>query len=341
MGERQSALEAMEKISSFWAGRRVLVTGATGLLGSWLVKDLLARGAGVVGLVMDEDPHCELFRSGDFRRMAIVNGRLEDLETLERAINIHETDTVFHLGAQTLVGAARRDPWATFESNIRGTYNLLEACRRLPGVVERVVVASSDKAYGENPALPYTETMPLRGRNPYEVSKSCADLLAQSYHHAYGLPVAVARCGNIYGGGDLNWSRIVPGTIRSLAHGQRPIIRSDGAYLRDYLYVKDAVTAYLALAENLRDKRVRGGGFNFSPEKPSAVTEIVKTIQKLMKETALKPDIRNEAKGEIRSQYLSSAKARRLLKWRPRHDLQSGLRETIGWYRKFFNGGPS
>ena len=322
-------------------GRRALITGATGLLGSWLVKELLSVGANVVALVMDEDPQSELYRSGDFKRISIVNGRLENLRTIERAINTHETDVVFHVGAQTLVGAAHRAPWATFEANIRGTYNLLEACRLHDGLVKRVVIASSDKAYGENPALPYVETMPLYGRRPYEVSKSCADLLAQSYHHTYGLPVAVARCGNIYGGGDLNWSRIVPGTIRSLLQGERPIIRSDGTYLRDYLYVEDAAKAYMILAEKIEDKRVKGGGFNFSPGKPSAVLDIVKAIQKLMKQTALKPDIRNEAKGEIRSQYLSSAKARSLLQWQPRHDLEGGLRETIDWYRKFLNGSAS
>ena len=344
MAEWTSPLEGVvmqnqrQEASSFWKGRRGFVTGATGMVGSWLVKDLLAQGAYVVALVRDADPQSEFYRSGDIQRVSVVNGALEDFWTLERAINEHEVDTVFHLGAQTIVGTAHRFPLPTFESNIRGTYNLLEACRLHRDMVQRVVVASSDKAYGEQPNLPYTEDMPLNGRHPYEVSKSCADLIAQAYHHTYGLPVAIARCGNVYGGGDLNWSRIVPGSIHSFLRGERPIIRSDGAYVRDYIYVKDVARAYMRLAEGLDDDRVRGEAFNFSTESPMTVLDMVTVVQKLMHCEEIEPDIRNCAEGEIRNQYLSAAKARAVLAWKPQFDLETGLRETIEWYRVFLAG---
>ncbi len=320
----------------FWHGRRVLITGATGIVGSWLVKELLDREAQVVALVRDADPQTELYRSGDIARVFVVNGVLEDFATLERAINIHEAETVFHLGAQTLVGVADRFPLATFESNIRGTYNLLEACRLHRDLVAQVVVASSDKAYGVSPGeVPYTEDMPLQGRQPYEVSKSCADLIAQSYHHAYGLPVAIARCGNIYGGGDLNWSRLVPGTIRSLLNRERPIVRSDGKHVRDYIYVRDAVRAYMCLAERLDDERVRGAAFNFSTETPQTVLAVIAGISRLMDCEDVAPDIRCEARNEIRYQHLSAARSREVLGWQPQYDLPTGLTETIEWYRDF------
>lgn len=325
----------MMPTAHFWDGQGVLVTGAAGLLGSWLVKELLARGARVVALVQDHDPQSELCRSGDAGRVAVVNGALEDFAALERAVNRHETATVFHLGAQTIVGAARRYPLATFEANIRGTYNLLEVCRSHAELVRRVVVASSDKAYGAVAALPYTEETPLAGRSPYDVSKSCADLLAQSYYHTYRLPVAVTRCGNLYGGGDLNWSRIVPDTIRALLRGTRPVLRSDGTFLRDYLYVKDAARAYLRVAESLAEPGVVGEAFNFSTESPISVLDLVRVIARLMGRSTVEPDIRNTAQGEIRHQYLSAAKARRVLHWRPEYDLEAGLRETIPWYRAF------
>ena len=324
-------------MSDRWAGRRVFVTGATGMIGSWLVKDLLARGAHVVALVFDADPQSELDRSGDLRRVAVVNGALEDFRTLERAVTQHEVDTVLHLGAQALVGVAHRSPLATLETNIRGTYNLLEACRLHQDLVRGIVVASSDKAYGEQRELPYTEAMGLAGTHPYEVSKSCADLIARAYHATYGLPVAIARCGNVYGAGDLNWSRIVPGTIRSLLRGERPVIRSDGGYVRDYFYVKDAARAYLRLAEALDDPRVPGAAFNFGTESPTTVLELVHVIQKLMDCTHLVPDIRASAQGEIRTQYLSTEKARGVLGWAPDFDLHTGLRETIAWYREFLS----
>ncbi len=321
-----------------WTGRRVLVTGASGMVGSWLVKALLAQGAYVVGLLCDANPLTELSRSGDVQRIAVVNGRLEDFWTLERAVNEHEIDTVFHLGAQTIVGTAHRSPLPTFESNVRGTYNLLEACRIHQSLIQRVVVASSDKAYGEQSTLPYVEAMNLNGRHPYEVSKSCADLIAQAYHHTYGLPVAIARCGNVYGGGDLNWTRIVPGTIRALLRGVRPVIRSDGTYVRDYAYVKDVAMAYLNLADGLDRTAVRGEAFNFSGESPVTVLALVRMIQTLMDATHVEPDVRNEARGEIRHQYLSAAKARIELGWHASYTLEQGLHETIAWYRDFFAG---
>lgn len=320
---------------SDWTGRRALVTGATGIVGSWLVKELLAAGAHVVVLVLDLDPQSELVRSGDIDHVAVVNGRLESFPTLERAISLHEPDTVFHLGAQTIVEVAHRSPLATFEANVRGTYNLLEACRTHAALVERVVVASSDKAYGEAETMPYTEQSPLAARHPYEVSKACADLIARSYHHAYRLPAAIARCGNVYGGGDLNWSRLVPGTIRALLHDEHPIIRSDGSFVRDYLYVKDAALGYMELAEGLGDERVQGGAFNFGAESPLTVLEVVETIARLLEREDVEPVIEDRATGEIHSQALSAVRAREILGWQPRYDLETGLRETIDWYRSF------
>jgi CDP-glucose 4,6-dehydratase len=324
-----------------WTQRSVFVTGATGIVGSWLVRRLLETGAHVVVLVRDADPQSELLRSGDLARTSVVNGRLEDYATLERAINEQEVDTVFHLGAQPIVTTALRNPLPTFEANVRGTYNLLEACRVHSGLVGRVVVASSDKAYGDGPSLPYTEDMPANGRHPYDVSKSCTDLIAMSYAHTYGLPISVARCGNIYGGGDLNWSRIVPGTIRSLWSGQRPMIRSNGLFTRDYIFVRDVVDAYLTLAERCTDEGVRGEAFNFSPETRVSVLEITQTIQRLMNKTTLDPVILDQARAEIRDQYLDSTKARQRLGWRARYSLEAGLSDTIAWYESFLGGAPA
>ncbi|HUM02886.1 MAG TPA: NAD-dependent epimerase/dehydratase family protein [Thermoanaerobaculia bacterium] len=320
-------------------GRVVLVTGATGLVGSWLVPKLLSRGATVVALVRDADPQSELVRSGAIARCTVVSGRLESLADLERAIVEAEVDTVFHLGAQTIVGTAYRSPLATFEANVRGTYNLLEACRRQSDLVRRIVVASSDKAYGEGRVLPYTEEMPANGRHPYDVSKSCADLIAQTYASTYGLPLAVARCGNIYGGGDLNWSRLIPGTIRSALEGRNPVIRSDGRFTRDYVYVGDAVDAYLSLADGLGREEVRGGVFNFGPGAPATVLEVTQAVLEAAGRTDLVPEIRNEAVAEIREQTLDSAKARRVLGWAPARGLREGLRETVAWYRRYLGHG--
>jgi len=333
VANRRSPMEDLEM--SFWKSRSVLITGATGIVGSWLVKALLNEGASVVALVRDADPQSELLRSGDYKRISIVDGQLEDFWAIERAINVHETEIVFHLGAQPLVAVANRFPLQTFEANIRGTYNLLEACRIHRKLVQRIVIASSDKAYGEQTQLPYVEDLPLLGRHPYDVSKSCTDMLAQSYAHSFELPVAIARCGNIFGGGDLNWSRIVPGTIRSVLQGERPVIRSDGSYVRDYIYVEDVVNAYTLLAERMSESSLRGEAFNFSLEVPFTVKEIAGRIKNLMGCDNVELDVRNVATNEIRAQYLSAAKAKTVLNWTPKHTLDSGLRETIDWYRNY------
>jgi CDP-glucose 4,6-dehydratase len=317
---------------------RVFVTGGTGLVGSWLVKALLARGDHVVCLVRDADPQSELYRSGAIGNVGVVSGALEDYATLERAINDLEPDTVFHLGAQAIVAVAQRSPLPTLEANVRGTWNLLEACRVHSSFVRRIVVASSDKAYGTQGQLPYVESMPLEGTFPYEVSKSCTDLITQSYARTYGLPAVIARCGNIYGGGDLNWSRIVPGTIRSLLHGERPIVRSDGSFVRDYVYVEDVVDAYLRLAEGLDDETVWGEAFNFSPEQPLTVLELVDWMRRLCGTPWLEPEILDAAPGEIHDQFLSAARAREQLGWQPTWGLEAGLVRTIAWYREFLLG---
>lgn len=318
-----------------WHERRVYVTGASGIVGAWLVKRLLAERAYVVVLLHDTDPQSELIRSGDIGKVSVVNGALEDYATQERAINEHDIDTVFHLGAQPIVTTALRSPVPTFETNIRGTWNLLEACRVHKDLVTSVTIASSDKAYGDAEELPYTEDMPANGRHPYDVSKSCTDLIAMTYGHTYGLPIAVARCGNIYGGGDLNWSRIVPGTIRSLLHGERPIIRSDGTFIRDYIFVDDVVEAYLALGAAAARDDVRGQAFNFSPESKVPVIDIVRAMQRLVRDD-LEPVVLNTARAEIKDQYLDASKARRVLGWAPRFTLDEGLRRTIAWYRSYF-----
>lgn len=323
---------------NFWAGKSVLVTGATGLVGSWLTRALLDNRANVVALVCELDPQSELIRSGTFGQVVVVNGRLEDRALVERSVNEHEIDTIFHLGAQTLVGTARRAPVSTFESNIQGTWNVLEAARLCADQVQRVVVASSDKAYGEQPQLPYVENMPLIGRAPYDVSKSCADLLSQSYHASYGLPVTIARCGNIYGGGDLNWSRIVPGTIRSLLRGEQPVIRSDGTLIRDYLYVDDVVSAYLLLGETIGDG-FAGEAFNFSDESPMSVLDIYQAICEVMG-SDVEPAVLGQAAGEIQNQHLSAAKATAALGWKTKFHLQEGLVRTVDWYTNLLHGSP-
>ena len=324
-----------------WKGRNVLITGATGLVGSWLTKYILDEGASTVALVRDAVPQSILWGSSsefDYlkNKLRVVHGPLEDYALLERAINEYEVDTVFHLGAQTIVGTANRNPLSTFESNIRGTYNLLEACRRSP-LIKAVVIASSDKAYGDQKILPYTESTPLQGTHPYDVSKSCADLISYTYFKSYGLPVCITRCGNFYGPGDLNFNRIVPGTIRSLIYGERPVIRSDGSYVRDYLYVKDGALAYKWLAERmLKDKSVHGEAFNFSTESQVTVLQLVNKIIEGMGVKA-EPVILNEASNEILHQYLSSKKAHEILGWKAQYSLESSIAETIAWYRQLLN----
>lgn len=315
-----------------WRDRPTLVTGATGLVGGWVVRQLLNRQARVVCLIRDWQPDSDLIRDGVVERVVTVRGDLTDQALHERVLNEYEIATVIHLGAQTIVPIANRNPVSTFESNIRGTWSLLEACRRSP-IVEQVIVASSDKAYGSQATLPYSEDSPLQGRYPYDASKACTDLIAQSYASTFGLPVAITRCGNFYGGGDLNWSRIVPGTIRSLLRGERPIIRSDGRFIRDYFYVEDGAAAYLVLAEQLaRNPTLGGEAFNFSYECPMSVLEIVQRISATMGVEA-EPDIRNEATREIPSQHLDSRKARTLLNWQPTVGFDEGLSRTIAWYR--------
>lgn len=321
--------------NSFWQDRPTFVTGGTGLLGSWLVRRLLDLGADVICLVRDWVPQSELVRPQLIERVKVARGDVCDQTLLERILGEYEINTVFHLAAQTIVGIADRNPISTFQTNIRGTWSLLEACRRSP-TVRSIVVASSDKAYGDQDKLPYDEGTPLQGRYPYDVSKSCADLLTQSYAATYKLPVAITRCGNFYGGGDLNWNRIVPGTIRSVLHGQQPIIRSNGQYVRDYFYIEDGAAAYVLLAEQLaRNTDLIGQAFNFSNEMPMSVIEFVRCILQEM-ESELKPVIHSEATNEILRQYLSASKARLMLNWQPSFTLNEGLRRTISWYKEFF-----
>ena len=321
--------------NKFWLDRPTLVTGGTGLIGGWLVRRLRELGTDVVCLVRDWVPQSELVRSGLFAQVKVVRGDVRDQSLLERTLGEYEIDTVIHLAAQTIVGIANRNPVATMETNIAGTWALLEACRRSP-LVKQIVIASSDKAYGDHEELPYNETFPLQGRHPYDVSKSCADLIAQSYAQTYELPVAITRCGNFYGGGDLNWNRIVPGTIRSVLREQRPVIRSDGHFVRDYFYAEDGAAANMVLAEALASKpELRGQAFNFSNETQITVLELVDRLLGLM-DSRLRPEIRNEATNEIRHQYLNAARARELLQWQPLFTLDEGLRRTIAWYKDFF-----
>ncbi len=322
---------------SFWQDQPVLVTGATGLQGGWLTRALRNLQADVVALVRDWVPQSELCRSGQIEQVRIVRGDLSDAALLERVLGEYEIQTVFHLAAQTIVTIANRNPISTFETNIRGTWNLLEACRRSPKL-QQIVIASSDKAYGAHPNLPYREDFPLAGGHPYDVSKSCADLLAQSYAKTYHLPVAVARCGNLYGGGDLNWNRIIPGTIRSVLRNEQPVIRSDGSLVRDYFYVEDGAAAYLTLAEHLhQDRALAGEAFNFSNEQPLTVLQVTQQILSVMGRESLRPIIEGKAPNEIGRQYLDAEKARKKLGWNAQFSLEEGLRRTIAWYQEFFS----
>lgn len=323
-------MENMALNRTFWRDRATFVTGGTGLVGSWLVQRLLEAGADVVCLVRDWVPQSRL----NTERVKVVRGDVCERDLLERVLGEYEIDTVIHLAAQTIVTTANRNPISTFETNIAGTWSLLEACRRSPRV-KQIVVASSDKAYGDQETLPYCEDAPLQGQHPYDVSKSAADLIAHTYANTFGLPVAITRCGNFYGGGDLNWSRIIPGAIRSVLRGERPVIRSDGQYIRDYFYVEDGAAAYMLLAERLAAQpELKGQAFNFSNEIQVSVLEIVHKIMAHMG-SELCPDVRNEASNEIRHQYLSAEKARTLLNWRPLFSLDQGLAKTVEWYKDF------
>jgi len=319
--------------NGFWKDRPTLVTGGSGLVGGWVVDRLLGEGASVVCLVRDWVPGARLLSGPAASAVTLVRGDICDQALLERVLGEYEIDTVIHLAAQTIVGIANRNPVSTFEANIQGTWALLEACRRSP-LVKQIVLASSDKAYGAADVLPYDETTPLRGQHPYDVSKSCADLIGLTYANTYGLPVVVTRCGNFYGGGDLNWNRLVPGTIRSVLRGERPVIRSDGEFIRDYFYVEDGAAAYLHLAEQLATNRaIAGEAFNFSNEIQVTAGALAAQIVRMMG-SDLTLDIRNEAVHEIRHQYLSADKARRLLGWAPLFTLDEGLTRTIAWYRE-------
>lgn len=321
---------------AFWQDRPTFVTGGTGLVGSWLVQRLVDSGADVVCLVRDWVPQSELVRSGLIERVKVVRGDVRDRDMLERALGEFEIDTVIHLAAQTIVTIANRNPISTFETNIAGTWNILEASRRSPKV-KQIVMASSDKAYGDQEVLPYNEDTPLQGQHPYDVSKSASDLIAAAYAKSYDLPVAITRCGNFYGGGDLNWNRIIPGTIRSILRGQAPIIRSDGEYIRDYFYVEDGAAAYMLLAEQLAIRpELKGQAFNFSNEIQVTVREIVESVIRIMG-SDIPPIVLNETSNEIRHQYLNAEKARSMLNWQPLFNLDQALGITIDWYRNFFN----
>jgi CDP-glucose 4,6-dehydratase len=321
-------------MNPFWKDRSVFVTGGTGLLGSWLVSQLMEAGANVVCLVRDWVPQSELVRSRRIEQVKTVRGDVCDRDLIERALGEYEVEVVFHAAAQAIVGIANRNPVSTFTTNIAGAWNVLEACRRSPKVCS-IVVASSDKAYGAHEELPYNETMPLQGRHPYDVSKSCADMIAQTYAVTYNMPVAITRCGNFYGGGDLNWNRVVPGTIRSILRGERPIIRSDGEFVRDYFYIQDGASAYMLLAERLASNlELRGQAFNFSNESQISVRELVELILQKTN-SSMRPEILNQASNEIRHQFLSAEKARTVLNWRPEFTLDKGLDQTIAWYRDF------
>jgi CDP-glucose 4,6-dehydratase len=328
-------MENLELNRTFWLDRPTFVTGGTGLVGSWLIQRLIEAGADIVCLVRDWIPNSELIRSRSIESIKVVRGDIRDREVIERTLGEYEIDTVIHLAAQTIVTIANRNPISTFETNIGGTWNLLEACRRSPKV-KQIVIASSDKAYGDQDVLPYDENSPLQGQHPYDVSKSAADLIAKTYAVSYDLPVAITRCGNFYGGGDLNWNRIVPGTIRSILRNQRPIIRSDGNYIRDYFYVEDGAAAYMLLAEKMAgNPGLYGEGFNFSYGSQLSVMELTRQILSLMG-SKLEPNILNEADNEIREQYLNPAKARNVLKWSPLFSLEDGLKKTITWYKNYF-----
>ena len=320
-------------VSTFWNNKNVFITGGTGFLGSYLVKKLVNYGANVTILVRDYIPQSNIYRGEEYKKVNVVHGTLEDYLLIERTLGEYEIDTVFHLAAQAIVGVANRNPLGTFKSNIEGTWNILEAARKSP-LIKRVIVASSDKAYGDQEKLPYDENMPLQGKHPYDVSKSCADLIAQSYYETYKLPVCITRCGNLYGGGDLNFNRIIPQSIQSILNNKAPVIRSDGSFIRDYFYIEDAVDAYINLAEKVVELNLGGQAFNFSNEIQLTVLELVNKILKIMG-SSMKPIILNQGSNEIIHQYLSAKKARTILGWSPNYTIDEGLSKTIEWYKDF------
>ena len=319
----------------FWNGRTVLVTGATGLLGGWLVKQLLRERAEVIAIVRDHSPSSMAVSEKLLDRCVVVRGSITDAALVSRTLAEYSPKTVFHLAAQTQVGTAQKDPVGTLEANVQGSWVLLQACRECN--TPQVLVASSDKAYGASDDLPYLETHPLLGRFPYEVSKSCCDLIAQMYAITYALPVCILRCGNLFGGGDLNFARAIPGVIRDTLNGRRFAIRSDGKCVRDFLYVEDAVRAYMRVAECLEENpSLSGEAFNFSMEVKLSVLEIVDKVLRVMDREDLVPIVQNTASNEIREQYMLSTKARDLLNWAPVFDMEEGLTRTVDWYREHF-----
>lgn len=319
---------------NFWSGRSVLITGATGMLGSEVTNQLLSSGANVTVIVRDRVHNSRLYLEGLHKKINIAFGDITDLEFVERVIGEYEVETVFHLAAQTQVKVGNASPISTFNSNIRGTWNVLEAVRLHRQRIRSLVVASSDKAYGDQKILPYNEETPLQGRHPYDVSKSCADLISQSYWHSFGLPISVTRCGNLFGPGDLNFNRIIPGTILSLMKNQAPIIRSDGSYIRNYFYIKDAATAYLSISENA--DKTSEQAFNVGSEERFSVLDLVKIIIEIVG-TNIEPIIKNEASNEIKEQYLSIDKVKSVLGWRPKYSIREALKETFDWYKKYFD----
>jgi len=320
-----------------WKEKNVLVTGATGFVGSWLTKSLVEKKANVVALVRDHIPDSPLNYMGTYPKLkAVVDGDIINYDTVNRIFNEYDIDICFHLAAQTIVGTANRSPLPTFETNIKGTWNVLEVALKSE-TLERIVIASTDKVYGEPIKLPITEDHLLSGTYPYDGSKACVEILARTYFKTYGVPVAITRCCNIYGGGDLNFSRIVPDTVRSIIFNKNPIIRSDGTPVRDFIYISDAVNAYLTLTENLDKKNVKGEAFNFGSNSPIKILDLVNKIIKISGKN-LKPVIKGKGKpkGEISVQYLSSEKAKKILKWKPKTPLEIGLKKTIKWYEDFF-----
>ncbi len=326
----------------FWQGRRALVTGAYGFMAGHLIEALLEIGAEVIGMVRDRPAASYLQLSGLDRRITLAPGDITALDDCVRVLNDHDCSVVFQLAAQAIVGVANRSPLKTFQTNIIGTCNVLEACRQLndgdrPNLVEAVVAASSDKAYGDQPELPYKESAPLLGLHPYDASKSCADLLTRTYHNTYGVAAAVSRCSNLYGPGDLNMSRLVPATICAVLAGERPVIRSDGSPQRDYVYVKDAARAYLLLAEKTAEGPAAGQTYNIGTGVPLTVLEMVEMVIQASGKSDLRPNVQGTSWGEIRHQYLDCTKADTELGWRPRYQVEAALAETYEWYREYLS----
>ncbi len=330
MGPRGGTVENLE--IEFWKNKKILITGASGFVGSHLVQKLLDYESQVTTFIYEVNNSSPLVQSKNIHQTQAIYGDLYDFDSVFRAVKESGVEIIFHLGAETIVETARLNPLRTMQSNVAGTWNILESARLLKDQVRSTVIASSDKAYGNSIKLPYDETFPLAGVGLYDVSKSCTDLISKSYADNFKLNVSIARCGNIYGPGDLNWSRIVPGTIRSILRNERPIIRSSGKNLRDYIYIDDILDAYLKLGRLSDQIELAGEAFNFSREEPISVLDMVEEIRKSFANTLLEPKILNQAENEILDQHLDSSKARRILKWKPRIDLPTGLQNTKHWY---------